>query len=355
MVKYKQISQLLEKRIRYGDYVSEDLPTEMNLASEIGVSRTTARKAIMHLIDRGVLMRGDNGRVLCSAKQSSRVTRAAFLTPAWPSSEMHIWRYALEKASAKLGVQLRPIDYVHSDDPAIITAAENFDGIFLLPGPEAFPKPVIDRLKRYPRIVIVGQDYSWADMHSIHCFPAAHIQQLLDVFAAKHLQHVDCVVAQPVGPTMETRIAQWWSFQRNTGITGQMVTGPFKPYTMTMHNAYDLVSNYLKQSPRPIRPVSETGVPHGLFCCSINAATGASRAVSDAGLVVGKDVLITAVNGEEINRYLQPSVTCLESRDVSHFLEKSLSWMKDKHAQWQDSILMEPDQPSLFIGESTGL
>ena len=300
-------------------------------------------------------MRGENGRVLCSQKQETQTSRVAFLTPAWPSSEMHIWRYALEKAAAKLGVQLRPIDYVHSDDPAIFQAAENFDGVFLLPGPEAFPKPVIDRLKRYPHLVIVGQDYSWADLLSIHCFPANHIRQLLDVFAAKNLQTVDCVVAQPIGPTMETRIGQWWEFKRDTDIGGDMITAKFKPYTMTMHNAYDLVSDYLKQTPCPIQPIAQTDLPHGLFCCSINAAVGASRAVADAGLTVGKDVLISAINGEEVNRYLQPSITCLEARDASQYLEQSLSWMKLKETSWQGSILMEPEQPSLFIGESTGL
>ncbi len=351
MVKYKQISQLLEKRIRYGDYVSEELPTEMNLASEIGVSRTTARKAIMHLIDRGVLMRGENGRVLCSEEHVQQTTRVAFLTPAWPSSEMHTWRYSLEQAAAKLEIQLRPIDYVHPDDPVIIQAAESFDGIFLLPGPEAFPQPVIDRLKRCPRIIVVGQDYSWANLLSIHCFPPEHIRQLLDIFSAKHLSRVDFLAAQPIGPTMEGRIGQWWAFKRDTGMTGELITSQLKPYTMTAHNGYELMRKYLKQTPCPIKP--ENG-PHGLLCGSINASIGASRAVTDAGLKIGKDVLIAAINGEEINRYLQPSITCLESRDTSAYLQKCLNWIKLKTQAWDGPILMEPAAPSLFIGESTG-
>jgi biotin operon repressor len=338
MPKYMQISKLLEKRISFGDYVSDELPTEMNLASEIGVSRTTARKAIMHLIDRGILIRGENGRILCSEQHIEQTARIAFVAPAWPSSEIQLWRYALEQEAAKLGIQIRPIDYVHPDDPAIMQAADRFDGIFLLPSAEVFPKPVIERLKRYPRLVILGQDYSWAN-----------------IFSDKHLEHVDCVVAQPIGAALELRIGEWWSWKRDNCIKGNMITKQFKPLTMPIHNAYHMMCEHLNQTPAPICPRAGQDQPRGLICCSIKTAIGVSRACAEHGLKVGEDVLIAAINGEDTNRYLQPSITCLETKDMSPSLNRALNWLISKDQQWDGPTLMEPDEPNLFVGESTGL
>lgn len=355
MAKYKQISRLLEKRINYGDYVSDELPTEMNLASEAGVSRTTARKAIMHLIDRGVLKRGENGRVLCNQAQAEQTTRIAFVAPAWPSSEILIWRYALEQEAARMGILVRPIDFVHSDDPAIFQAAERFDGVFLLPSSEPLPKAVIERLTRYPRLVILGQDYSWANLISINPFPASHVRKLLDLFAARHLEQVDCVVAQTIGAGLELRIGEWWNWKRQTGIQGQILTRQFKPYSMPVDNAYRMMCDHLKQNPAPIEPRSEHTQPHGLLCCSIKTAIGVSRACTDSGLKVGHDVLIAAVNGEDLNRYLQPSITCLETKDMRQSIARALQWLAHKDEDWDGPMLMEPEDPNLFIGESTGL
>ena len=40
--KGKKLAQTLEKRIRFGDYLLNEVPTERELAAEAGVSRMTA-------------------------------------------------------------------------------------------------------------------------------------------------------------------------------------------------------------------------------------------------------------------------------------------------------------------------
>lgn len=345
MAKYKQISELLEKRISHGDYYNQELPTENRMATEIGVSRMTARKAIMHLIERGILKRKDNGRIVVCDKLKSAETKIAFLAPSWPSSELQIWRNSLEKEVARQGVSLRPIDYVHDDDPAIIEAIDNFDGIFMLPGAQTFAGKLVERMSNCPKIVILGHDYSWAGIVSINPFPASHIRRLLDVYKTKGVKRVECVCGQPLNSSTELRIREWNLWRKLNRMDGDLITTDLKPSTYAVHNSYKLTVDYLKRNQRK---------PEALFCCSITGAIGTSRACKDAGLVVGKDVLITAVNGEEMNRYLQPSITSLENKDVQDYISLAIEWMKQGAVEWDGSILLEPDSPQLFLGESTG-
>ncbi len=345
MAKYKQISELLEKRISHGDYYNQELPTENRMATEIGVSRMTARKAITHLIERGILKRKDNGRIeICDSIKAAE-TKLAFLAPSWPSSELQIWRNNLEKEVARHGASLRPIDYVHDDDPAIIEAIENFDGVFMLPGAQTFPGKLVERMTNCPKLVILGHDYSWAGIVSINPFPASHIRRLLDIYKTKGVKRVECVCGQPMNSSTELRIREWNLWRRLNQVDGDLITSDIKPSTYAVQNAYKLTADYLKKAKRK---------PQALFCCSITGAIGTSRACIDSGLKVGKDVLISAVNGEEMNRYLQPSITSLEGKDVRNYLSLTIEWMKQAEAEWDGSILLEPDSPQLFLGESTG-
>ena len=345
MAKYKQISELLEKRISHGDYYNQELPTENRMATEIGVSRMTARKAITHLIERGILKRKDNGRIeICDSIKAAE-TKLAFLAPSWPSSELQIWRNNLEKEVARHGASLRPIDYVHDDDPAIIEAIENFDGVFMLPGAQTFPGKLVERMTNCPKLVILGHDYSWAGIVSINPFPASHIRRLLDIYKTKGVKRVECVCGQPMNSSTELRIREWNLWRRLNQVDGDLITSDIKPSTYAVQNAYKLTADYLKKAKRK---------PQALFCCSITGAIGTSRACIDAGLKVGKDVLISAVNGEEMNRYLQPSITSLEGKDVRNYLALTIEWMKQAETEWDGSILLEPDSPQLFLGESTG-
>ena len=68
------MATLLESRIRRGDYAVRPLPTEQELAEEVGVSRSTARQAFQCLIDKGLLERHRHGRL--SVRQQERASAA---------------------------------------------------------------------------------------------------------------------------------------------------------------------------------------------------------------------------------------------------------------------------------------
>jgi DNA-binding transcriptional MocR family regulator len=82
-MKHKYTSQLLERRIRHGDYLLSGIPAERELAGEIGVSRVTIRRALEELRRKGLIERLPNRRVALSRKARSSMgdLQLAFLAP----------------------------------------------------------------------------------------------------------------------------------------------------------------------------------------------------------------------------------------------------------------------------------
>src|SRR3954471_1071077 len=125
------VVDLLSRRIIQGDYALTALPTERELALETGVSYMTARKAVRQLITRGVLVREHAGRLRLSGQDGGRrVLRVAFLAPSFASADIERWRLALEQAVRGQAVIIRPVLYLHWEDPLVRDCLDGFDGVF---------------------------------------------------------------------------------------------------------------------------------------------------------------------------------------------------------------------------------
>ena len=59
-LKHLEISDIIERRIRHGDYAIAGLPAERELADDVGASRVTVRKALTVLEQKGLLHRAAN-------------------------------------------------------------------------------------------------------------------------------------------------------------------------------------------------------------------------------------------------------------------------------------------------------
>ena len=142
MAKYLEIAEILKNRIEHGDYLNSPMPGERKIADEIGVSYMTARKAIRHLIDAGVIGKAEDGKAQLP-KSEALYANCAFLAPAFASLQTIRWQMALDQTLNRSGRLLRSAYFVHWDDLAIAETLANFDLVFLLPKLETPPERLL--------------------------------------------------------------------------------------------------------------------------------------------------------------------------------------------------------------------
>jgi hypothetical protein len=341
----EQIQRMLEGRIRHGDYHSRDLPTERELAEEVGVSRMTARKAVQRLVDQGLLLRLANGRVTANRRAAGQL-RVAFLTPSLASQDVERWRLGLERAGSGFDVQVRTMVYLHWDDPAIVDALDSFDGVFLYPSGEPIPPRIITRFRDAGRaLVVLGRDLTALGIPSIELFPPVFIQRLLDSVAELGHRSVDCFNVQTIDPAIALRIEQWNLWRAVHRMGGRLLGEPIRPYAVPLAHAYEQAGRLLDEG---------QFTATALLCTTAPAAIGAVRAMRDRGIRVGTDVSVCVVNDEGLGRYMSPSLTSIEMPDPASYLTVCLEWMQRRGEGWIGPLLMQPSQVPLFAGESTG-
>lgn len=347
--KYSEIAQAIRERIRRGDYPQGLLPGERVLAAQSGVSHMTARKAVQLLIKQGVLSREANGRLTARPAGKARPgdLQIAFLAPAHVSSNIERFRVALERAAEPRKARIRPVDFVHWDDPVIPETLRNFDGVFLAPYGDLLPdrlQPHFTGQGRKP-IVSFELDLSAWGIPSVELFPTAAIHQLLDYLASLGHHRVDCLATQPENRMTEERIAQWRLWCSLHGAESRLIREPVKPYDSALERAYRVMSRECAR--KAFDATAIVGV-------SVSEALGAMRALQERGLRVGRDVSVCAVNDEGLGRYLWPSLTGLERPDPTPYLNICLDWMERGGRDWPGPLRLQVTDVPLFKGESTG-
>jgi LacI family transcriptional regulator len=350
MGKIKQIQTILERRIRHGDYLLTGLPPERELSKEVGASRMTARKAIERLLEKGLLQRQPNGRLAIKKNDAAEgLATVAFLVPSTSSGNVEKWRLAIETAVGDAGGRVRTVLYVHWDDPAVLDAIENFDNIFLFPSCEEMPERIIRRFKEVGRsLAVLEQDLTAHNITSICLFPAFFTQKLLDVLGELRHRSVDCFNVQTLDPVIAGRIEQWNLWRATHCISGQLHNEAVRPYT-----AYEAQLRWAYDRMRKI--FDDNGLKaKALFCTTAIAAIGAIRAMRDRGMKVGEDISVCTINDEGLARYLSPSLTCIEMPDPTPYIRMCIERMQSANGEWLGSLLIQPSQPQLYIGESTG-
>lgn len=337
--------EVIRKRLLLGDHASGRLPGERQLAIELGLSRPTVRKAIQQLADEGLLERGANGRVRIAAgsDDGGRRRLIAFLHPGRIDGESALWRDGVYDAAEQRGAVVRSLGYEHYGDPVISTALENFDGIFLLQlTEEKIPPALLRRMAETDaRVVVLDQDETGLGLRSVIVFPFASGDKLLDHLKALGHGGIDCLNIHPHNPVIEARIAGWRGYIERNGLAGELITAP---QDGSLEAAYKVISSRLRAGRRPASAI---------YGITVHAAIGAMRALHEAGLRIGRDVSVCAVNDEGLGRYLVPSLTSLQTPPRADYLRKAVDWMTGRIA-WAKPSLVQPKDAPLFVGESTG-
>lgn len=348
-MKRSHVVNLVEKRIRQGDYALTHLPGERKLAAEAGVSYMTARKAVQTLVERGVLIRLPNGRIEInrSAPDATVPTlQMAFLAPAFNAPSFQQYRVLVERAAAQREAICRPVDFVHWDDPVVLETLSGFDGVFLASSTEPMPEHLLRRLQERTTPVI-GLDFDATDwgIPSIQFFPPKSIWKLLDHLYDLGHRQVDCLNTQASNPEIARRIDEWRRWCAERGVVGDLVDEPVAPYEHPTPQGYRAASRLL-----------DAGWRGAWVCTTLGTAVGANRACFERQIQVGREISMCAINGAGLSPWQCPSLTSLELPDIQPLLLKCIDWIArgGKPSQWRRPLCLQPDEVNLFIGESTG-
>jgi len=349
MDKYTKIAGLLEQRVRHGDYLVRDIPSERELAAELGVSHMTARKAVMALVDKGLLVRRANRRVAVNrhSSVSGKKLQIALMVPLCKSPYVEQSQLWLEEMAGSRGWTLRVIGYGHWHDVVLAEAVEGFDGAFILPLPMPVPEQLLDRFSQAGRpLVSMGEDWSAYGIPTFRLVSPEMVQKLLDHLGNLGHRRVWCLNTQPVGGVVQRRIEQWQLWTAAHRVSGRLVNEPVKPYGSTLSQAYEMIRAVIRR---------EDFDATAIFCATSSAAIGAMRGLHESGLRVGRDVSVCAAeDGADMAPYLIPTLTSLRDPDPKPYLSVCFDWMARGGRDWVGPLLVQPADAPVFVGESTG-
>jgi len=343
--KFQHVMSVIERRIRQGDYVLNAIPGERKIAEEIGVSHMTARKAVRGLLDRKVLIRRPNGSLDIYPGYQADAGNAHFLLlyPAYASTYLSHLRQTVSEAAEQYGLSMRPVQYVHWDDPVVASAVTNPAGLILIPSSVDVPTHLLATL-RSNKCVSLDLDLSEQGVPSINLFPDAHIVKVFDHLRQLGHRRVDCISTQYHNPEIERRIRLWREWLERHDMTGELIEQPTRSFSDATPAAYNLMRDLLQQNALKSTAMVGTTFP---------AAVGAMRACWERGLVVGQYLSICSVNIEWPARFMTPAVTGLDTPNLSKLLRRCFDWFTEDQ-EWEGPNRLEATQAEFFLGGSTG-
>jgi DNA-binding LacI/PurR family transcriptional regulator len=343
--KYDRVMSVIKRRIREGDYFVDSIPGERRLAEETGVSYMTARRAVQQLLQEEVLIRLPSGSLKVHPEYTERVNPAeiVLLYPAYPSSYLTQLRVLVAEAATRRGLALRPGQFVHWDEQALVDVVAQAKGTLVIPyGPDIPATP----LKHFTdnRVVILDGDFSSDGLPSIRLFSDACIERVLDHLRDLGHRNIDCINTQNRNPEIDRRIGIWEGWLNRRSCEGKLHDDPAPVFSDPTIIAYRLMSRLVDGRQSQATAFIATTCP---------AAIGAIRACYERDIEVGADLSICAVNLEPPAEFFCPSITGLNTPDLSGVLGKCFEWFANDK-EWIGPKLLEPQESNLFKGESTG-
>ncbi len=348
--KYLGIASVLETRVTRGDYALRRLPSENELAEEAGVSRMTARRALTHLIDKGVLVRQPHGRLEISGRGKTKATayQIAFLMPPVISEDVQAWQWAAEKAAGEMAGILRPVVFTDWNDVLIPDVLKGFDGVFLMQTGREVPSEAVQTLKNSAcPVVSLDLDLSKNGIPSVCLFPKQAIWNLLDYVKELGHRRIACFNTCKSNVVIQCRIDVWQAWKIRRRVEGDLFDCPGEDNTID-YGAVFAEREFGRLLDE--RLFQDTAV----LCTNVWTALGVEKAMDQRGLRVGKAISVCAVNDEMLAPWLSPTLTSLRMPDTEALLSRCIRWMINGGKKWRGSMLLTPNDVPLYAGESTG-
>jgi len=344
MGKMDNIRELLESRILRGDYAVVQFPSEVQLAQEIGASRTTVRGATLDLIDKGLLRREVSGRLTVARDRSAdRPLHIWFLLPSL-EPEVVQWGWAAEKIVRSYGGHVRSMTYTHWNDPVLLDVCRNADGIFLMPPVAAMPPEIAAKLRTAHARVVLMADYAADGLHCMNVVNPTSVAPLLGHLAALGHRRVAAFNTQPVDYIIQRRLDNWAAWLAHHGCSGELVNEAEPMFGNPQDRAYAVAKERLSSGDG----FGGTAV----LCITMPAALGLVRAMYEQDLKVGRDISVCCAFDEGAAQFMYPTLTSLQMATPEDLMRTCLDWMAG--GEWQGPLLMRASTGNLFVGASTG-
>jgi len=345
--KAEQVIEILEARVRRGKYLLREFPPERDLAEEMGVARMTARKAILALVDMGVLAKLPNGRI-----QPNRVDAAgraqkhvALLLPAGVSADHQLWQQAVHDAAEAADITVHPHVFRHPDSMFLQEALEAFDGVFLLC--ESVPSDVTLLTAASKPVFALGTDLSGVGIPSVRLFPPGCGRLVLDhLYDLGHRRIGLLSTGEETDRVLSQRVCDWEEWMRgHPDCDGQRILRDAPWHADRAEQSLEAMDQLLSEG---------AWEDTALLCTTVWMALGAMKALREHGVVIGSDVSVCTFNGENIARWTNPSITSLEMPDPAALLKRCMDVVPaGERSAWRGSLLLA-GQPALFTGQSSG-
>jgi DNA-binding LacI/PurR family transcriptional regulator len=229
----------------------------------------------------------------------------------------------------------------------ISDAIRGMDGIFFLPFAEDFPADVIRLLQSAGKLIVVERDLSAQGLPSLQILPPRFVGKLLEQSGCAQRGPVACLNTQPMDALIRARIDHWRLWAALHRVEGPLFDLP----VVATHSAAD----HARHVVRGLLQDGRLAGARSLFCTTTAAAFGAMRAMADCGLRPGVDLPVcSADSGFGTAENYIPSLTCLYSPPMEPFIRLCLDWMAAADQAWPGTLLMQPTDVPVFLGESTG-
>jgi DNA-binding LacI/PurR family transcriptional regulator len=348
--KHDSITQLLGDRIEQGGYLQGKLPGEHTLASELGVSYLTVRKATRQLVENGMLTRLSNGRLAAKSpeKQGKRGPQIGVLVAMFPARSMNAWISDLNHVVDAHQGSLRLISYAQESDPRIFEAFDaDLDGLFLIYSHKPSLLLKNQLVKHHKRLVSLWYDMTAMGIPSIENAPARFVSKTVEHLKQLGHQRVEYLnVSSTDNSVTRDRIHFWKLALEHFGLDGQLFQKMDYDLGGAACNARQLMMDLHQQG-----DLKETTA---IICGTTEMAVGVQRACHELNLVVGRDISVAGFGEMYTAKMSVPSITAIQPAPRRALLDQGLQWIMSQGKDWDQPLQIASLDVELFVGESTG-
>lgn len=301
MAKYLEIAELLQRRIRNGEYPDGKLPSLRKLAADMGVSYLTARQAMKHIEENGGL------------QEEPPHPLVAMITPLWNFSD---WHHAIRSKTIEAGGCLRFITFSNENDPVISESINgNFDLIFLNCTLQEGTRLFELVRKERDRVVVMAQNMSQYGIRSLEGAPVDSINLIVSDLAANGITRIDAIGRNPKYDPRNGRLEAWKRSLKKFNCDGKFHALEHRDYEHEDFEAY----TYLKKN------LQKDQLPEAFFCLSPAHAAGLYRYCYENGIQIGRDLSVFAFGGMEYATMMTPPLATIQDVGIPELIASVLA------------------------------